>query len=116
LELSDESALKVRTQLLDKSVLVAGAGQESAVEREWIERTEEAQTMNEFTDERVHRDLWCPWAGPNNKVRRINMSSEKYGNWFDPAITVRDGKLSVPPAPGVGIKDMQELLKEAVEV
>lgn len=47
---------KVRTQLLDKGVLIARAGQEPAVEREWIERTEEAQTMNEFTDERVHRD------------------------------------------------------------
>ena len=47
---------KVGTQLLDKGLLVARAGQEPAVEREWIERTEEAQTMNEFTGERVHRD------------------------------------------------------------
>src|ERR1700739_109758 len=46
---------KVRTELLDKGLLVARAGQEPAVEREWIERTEEAQTMNEFTGERVHR-------------------------------------------------------------
>ena len=28
---------KIRTQLLDKGLLVAGAGQESAVEREWVE-------------------------------------------------------------------------------
>ena len=33
---------EVRTQLLDKSLFVAGAGQKPAVEREWIERTEEA--------------------------------------------------------------------------
>jgi len=33
---------KVRTQLLDKGLLVTGAGQEPAVEREWIEGTEEA--------------------------------------------------------------------------
>ena len=33
---------KVRTQLLDKGLLVARASQEPAVEREWIERTEEA--------------------------------------------------------------------------
>jgi hypothetical protein len=33
---------KVRAQLLDKGLLVAGAGQESAVEREWVEGTEEA--------------------------------------------------------------------------
>jgi hypothetical protein len=33
---------KIRAQLLDKGLLVAGAGQEEAVEWEWIERTEEA--------------------------------------------------------------------------
>ena len=33
---------KVRTQLLDKGLLAAWAGQEPAVEREWVERTEEA--------------------------------------------------------------------------
>jgi hypothetical protein len=33
---------EVRTQLLDKGLLVARASQEPAVEREWIERTEEA--------------------------------------------------------------------------
>ena len=47
---------KVRTQLLDKGLLVAWAGQEPAVEREWVERTEEAQAMDEFTDKRVDRD------------------------------------------------------------
>ena len=33
---------KVRTQLLDKGLLVARAGQEPAVKGEWVERTEEA--------------------------------------------------------------------------
>jgi hypothetical protein len=37
---------KVRTELLDKGLLVARASQEPAVKREWVERTEEAQTMN----------------------------------------------------------------------
>jgi hypothetical protein len=32
---------KIGAQLLDEGLLVAGAGQESAVGREWIERTEE---------------------------------------------------------------------------
>jgi hypothetical protein len=33
---------KVSTQLFDKGLLVARAGQEPAVKREWVERTEEA--------------------------------------------------------------------------
>ena len=33
---------KIRAQLLDKGLLVARAGQEPAVKREWVERTEEA--------------------------------------------------------------------------
>ena len=47
--------------------------------------------------------------------QEYKLGLEKYANWFEPAITVRDGKLTVPSAPGVGIKDMQGLLKEAVE-
>jgi L-alanine-DL-glutamate epimerase-like enolase superfamily enzyme len=48
--------------------------------------------------------------------QEYKLGLEKYANWFEPAITVRNGKLTVPTAPGVGIKDMQGLLKEAVEV
>ena len=44
---------KVRTQLLNKGLLVARAGQEPAVKWEWVERTEEAQTMDDLTNERV---------------------------------------------------------------
>jgi hypothetical protein len=33
---------KVRTQLLDKGLLVARTGQDPAVKREWVEGTEEA--------------------------------------------------------------------------
>ena len=47
---------KVRTQLLDEGLLVSRASQEPAVKREWIERTEEAQTMNDLTNKRVDRD------------------------------------------------------------
>lgn len=47
--------------------------------------------------------------------QEYKLGLERFGNWFEPAITVRDGKLSVPSAPGVGVKDMQGLLKEAVE-
>jgi hypothetical protein len=47
---------KVRTELFYKRLLVARAGQEPAVQREWVERTEKAQTMDDLTNKRVHRD------------------------------------------------------------
>jgi L-alanine-DL-glutamate epimerase-like enolase superfamily enzyme len=39
-----------------------------------------------------------------------------YGTWIDPPITVKDGKMTVPTGPGVGIKDVKALLSGAVEV
>jgi L-alanine-DL-glutamate epimerase-like enolase superfamily enzyme len=39
-----------------------------------------------------------------------------YGSWLDPAIRVKDGKMTVPTGPGVGIKDVKALLSGAVEV
>ena len=41
---------------------------------------------------------------------------EKYGRWFDPPLEVKDGKMSIPQGPGVGIKDIAALLKDAKEV
>jgi len=48
--------------------------------------------------------------------QEYKMGTEKYGSWFDPPLTVKDGKMSVPSGPGVGIKDLKGLLKGAVEV
>ena len=39
-----------------------------------------------------------------------------YGSWLDPPIVVRDGKMTVPSGPGVGIKDVKGLLSGAQEV
>jgi hypothetical protein len=47
---------KVRTELLDKGLLVSRACQEPAVKREWVKRTKEAQTMNDLTNKRIDRD------------------------------------------------------------
>ncbi|MFH1718195.1 MAG: mandelate racemase/muconate lactonizing enzyme family protein, partial [Planctomycetota bacterium] len=41
---------------------------------------------------------------------------EKYSNWFDPALRIRDGALSVPQGPGVGIRDIRGLLEGAKPV
>lgn len=50
------------------------------------------------------------------RYQEYKLGTEKYGNWFDPAISIRDGKMTVPGGPGVGIKDIKGLLQGAVEV
>ena len=50
------------------------------------------------------------------KYQEYKLGEEKYGAWFDPPITVKDGRMSVPTGPGVGIKDPAAILKGAAEV
>ncbi|MEO7650799.1 MAG: mandelate racemase/muconate lactonizing enzyme family protein [Bryobacteraceae bacterium] len=50
------------------------------------------------------------------KYQEYKLGTEKYGEWFDQPITVKDGKMSVPSGPGVGIKDIAAVLKGAKEV
>ena len=47
------------------------------------------------------------------KYQEYKLGMEKYGAWFDPPITVKNGLMNVPAGPGVGIKDPGALLKEA---
>lgn len=49
------------------------------------------------------------------RYQEYKLGTEKYGNWFDPPIKVKDGKMSVPSGQGVGIKDVTELLKGSKE-
>ena len=54
---------------------------------------------------------------PNvGKYQEYKLGMEKYGAWFDPPITVKNGMMSVPAGPGVGIKDAAALLKDAKPV
>jgi L-alanine-DL-glutamate epimerase-like enolase superfamily enzyme len=56
-------------------------------------------------------------AVPNAGIyQEVKPGSESYGAWFEPAISVKDGKMTVPSGPGFGIKDMAGLLKGAQEV
>ncbi len=50
------------------------------------------------------------------RYQEYKLGTEKYGSWFDPPITVKDGKMTVPRGSGVGIKDVAGVLKGAVEV
>jgi len=50
------------------------------------------------------------------KYQEYKLGTDRYGSWFDPPITVQDGKMTVPTGPGVGIKDLKGLLQGAVVV
>ncbi|MBI1898385.1 MAG: mandelate racemase/muconate lactonizing enzyme family protein [Acidobacteria bacterium] len=50
------------------------------------------------------------------RYQEYKLGTEKYGRWFDPPITVHDGRMSLPGGPGVGIKDLAGLLRGAQEV
>ncbi len=47
------------------------------------------------------------------RYQEYKRSIERYRDWFEPVLGVRDGKLSVPTGPGVGIRDIQAVLKGA---
>jgi len=49
------------------------------------------------------------------RYQEYKLGTEKYGSWFDSPIRVKDGKMSIPSGPGVGIKDVAGLLKGAKE-
>lgn len=42
--------------------------------------------------------------------------TEKYAGWFDPPLAIKDGAITVPKGPGVGIANMAEALKDAERV
>ena len=50
------------------------------------------------------------------RYQEYKLGFEKYNDWFDKPIQVKDGKMSIPAGPGVGIKDIGAVLKGAQEV
>jgi L-alanine-DL-glutamate epimerase-like enolase superfamily enzyme len=49
------------------------------------------------------------------RYQEYKLGTEKYGSWFDPPLSIKNGKMSVPSGPGVGIKDLSGLLAGASE-
>lgn len=47
------------------------------------------------------------------RYQEYKLGTKKYGSWFDPPIQVKDGRMTVPSGPGVGIKDVAGLLRGA---
>lgn len=58
----------------------------------------------------LHFAARTPRIGAYQEYKR---DLDKYGDWFDPPLELKDGAMAVPTGPGVGIKDPQELLKDA---
>jgi L-alanine-DL-glutamate epimerase-like enolase superfamily enzyme len=49
------------------------------------------------------------------RYQEYKLGLGEYGRWIDPPITVKNGKMSVPGGPGVGIKDVKSVLSGAAE-
>ncbi len=61
----------------------------------------------------LHFASYTPDIGQYQEYKR---GTEKYGNWFDPPLEIKNGAITVPQGPGVGIKDVRDVLKDAKPV
>ncbi|NWG14787.1 MAG: hypothetical protein HXY20_14775 [Acidobacteria bacterium] len=50
------------------------------------------------------------------RYQEYKLGTKRYGAWFDPPIKIRNGKMTVPSGPGVGIADLKGLLQDPVAV
>jgi L-alanine-DL-glutamate epimerase-like enolase superfamily enzyme len=61
----------------------------------------------------LHFASIVPDVGPYQEYKE---GIEKYADWFQPKLQIKNGALMVPQGPGVGIKDIPSVLKGASEV
>ena len=50
------------------------------------------------------------------RYQEYKRNIERYADWFDPALSIRDGKLAVPTGPGVGIRDITAVIQGARQI
>lgn len=50
------------------------------------------------------------------RYQEYKRNIERYADWFDPALSIKDGKLAVPTGPGVGIRDITAVLQGARQI
>ncbi|MHC4629019.1 MAG: mandelate racemase/muconate lactonizing enzyme family protein [Planctomycetota bacterium] len=58
----------------------------------------------------LHFASFTPDIGLYQEYKR---NIERYANWFDPPLKINGGAITVPQGPGVGIRDVEGLLKGA---
>jgi len=61
----------------------------------------------------LHFASCVPNIGPWQEYKQ---GVKEFGSWFDPALRITDGALSVPKGPGFGLADPKQLLKGAESV
>jgi L-alanine-DL-glutamate epimerase-like enolase superfamily enzyme len=61
----------------------------------------------------LHFASYIPNIG---RYEEYKEGTEKYAGWFDPPLAIKDGKITVPRGPGVGIVNVAEVLKGAERV
>ena len=61
----------------------------------------------------LHFASYTPDIGLYQEYKR---NIENYSNWFDPHLEIKNGAITVPKGPGVGITDIGDLLKGAKPV
>jgi L-alanine-DL-glutamate epimerase-like enolase superfamily enzyme len=64
----------------------------------------------------VYSLQFCACAKYIGPWQEYKQGVETYGQWFDPPLTIKDGAISIPKGPGVGITDPKEVLKGALPV
>jgi L-alanine-DL-glutamate epimerase-like enolase superfamily enzyme len=60
----------------------------------------------------LHFAASVPDVGPYQEYKR---GIERYADWFDPHLEIKDGALIIPQGPGVGIKDIGSVIQGAAE-
>ncbi len=50
------------------------------------------------------------------RYQEYKRNIERYSDWFDPPLRIRDGKLGVPSGPGVGIRDVAAVIRGARQI
>ena len=58
----------------------------------------------------LHFASCVPRIGPWQEYKE---GLKPFGDWFNPALRIVDGAITVPKGPGVGIADPKEILKGA---
>jgi L-alanine-DL-glutamate epimerase-like enolase superfamily enzyme len=61
----------------------------------------------------VYSLQFCACAKKIGSWQEYKQGVETYGQWFNPPLTIKDGAISLPKGPGVGIADPQAVLKGA---
>jgi L-alanine-DL-glutamate epimerase-like enolase superfamily enzyme len=61
----------------------------------------------------LHFASYTPDIGRYQEYKR---GIERYCDWFDPALEIRDGSLSVPNGPGTGVRDIRAIVEGAKRV